>query len=329
MSKVHIIAEAGTNHNGQLLKAKNLAQIAKEAGADSVKFQIINTWGLYLPGKYEYGKYNIDEVIKIRQEGELSDIEYKELNTFCTQIGIPFSSSIFDEKGINLLHSFNPPYIKIASCDLNNHRLLRKVAEKKITLILSTGMASLSEIEHTVHDLDKHGFTDLVLMHCVSEYPAFLNRMNLSFLDQLKSFGYPLGLSDHTDNSIAACMALVMGVTWFEKHFTEDKRQKGLDHAYAMEKEDLVNYVQDIRDAEQALAIKEEKINEGEKMTAKRAQRALYANRDIEIGEIVKDEDILIVRPQGPMSADQYDQIVGHPIKKAIMKHEPFKENYF
>ena len=91
----------------------------------------------------------------------------------------------------------------------------------------------------------------------------------------------------------------------------------------------MIQYVQDIRDAELALSIKDEKINDGEKMTARRARRALYASRDIQNGEIVKDEDILIVRPQGPMSADQYDQIVGLPIKKAIMKHDPFKENYF
>lgn len=329
MDSVHIIAEAGTNHNGQLIKAKNLAKIAKTAGADSVKFQIINTWGLYLPGQYKYGKYKIEDVIRIRLEGELDEKDYKDLNNHCKSLNIPFSASVFDEKGLDLICSFKPPYIKIASCDLNNLRFLRKVAEKQIKMILSTGMSTFSEIEQTVNDLAKHGFDDLVLMHCVSEYPAHLSRMNLSFLDELIKFGFPLGLSDHTNNSIAACMALTKGVKWFEKHFTEDISQEGLDHAYAMEKKGLEKYIGDIHDAEKALCLSKEKVNEGERLTAQRARRSLYAARDIHAGEIIRDDDILIVRPQGPMSADQYDLIVGKKINIGINKHQPFRKELF
>ncbi len=329
MSKIHVIAEAGTNHNGQLSKAIALAKIAKEVGADSVKYQLINTWGLYLPGKYEYGKYNIDDVLKIRQEGEFTDEEYKILNTECTQIGIPFTVSVFDKDGLNLAATFNPEYIKIASCDLNNLHFLRQVASKGIKMILSTGMSDMWEIEKTLNDLHKHGFTDIVLMHCLSEYPAFLEKMNLSFIDDLKTFGFPLGLSDHTGNSLAACMALTKGVTWFEKHFTEDKTQKGLDHAYAMEKEGLSQYINDLKAAEKALDIKEEKVGEGEKLTAQRARRSLYAARDIMVGETIKEEDILIVRPQGPLSADQYDDIINRPITIAIKKYQPFTLDTF
>lgn len=143
MEKIHIIAEAGTNNNGSLQKAKNLADIAKRAGADSVKFQIIYPWGLYLPGKYEYGKYDIEKVIEIRAKGVLSDEEYTELNNYCNSIGIPFTSSVFDKRGLDLMLRFNPPYIKLASCDINNVRFLREVAICGKPIVISTGMSEM------------------------------------------------------------------------------------------------------------------------------------------------------------------------------------------
>ena len=122
---IHIIAEAGTNHNGSKEKAKELIDLAKRAGADSVKFQIINPWGLYLPGQYSYGHYDIKKVIEIRQSTVLPDDTYRELNVHAERAGIAFSSSVFDREGLDLLCSLNPPYIKIASCDLNNIRFLK------------------------------------------------------------------------------------------------------------------------------------------------------------------------------------------------------------
>jgi sialic acid synthase SpsE len=329
MSKIHIIAEAGTNHNGSTQKAFNLIDIAKRCGADSVKFQIINTWGLYLPGKYEYGHYNIDDVIKIRLSTELPDEEYRKIADYAMKKGILFSASVFDSKGLKLLASLNPPYIKIASCDLNNIRFLREVASYGKKIILSTGMSSLEDIELTINELYKINFTNIVLLHCVSVYPAKLEETNISFIKVLKNhFNLEVGFSDHTQTSHAACMAVALGATWIEKHFTESKKQVGLDHAYALEEDELKSFINDIRAAEIAIQEKDSKISENEYYTRKRARRSLYASKDLAAGHTISDEDILIVRPESFMQANEYDFLIGKKLNTSIQKYQPFKKEY-
>lgn len=322
---IHVIAEAGTNHNGDLAKAKSLVDIAGRSGADSVKFQIIYPWGLYLPGDYEYGHYDIKEVIRIREEGMLEDAEYEELAAYCREAGVPLSASVFDERGLELLMTFDPPYIKTASCDLNNVRFLRQVAEKGRKMVISTGMSTLADIENALKEVERSGLTDIVLLHCVSVYPARLEGANLSFIETLKEkFGYPVGYSDHTGDSLAACMALAKGATWFEKHYTEDRRQDGFDHAYAMEEDGLKAYVADLHHAEAALASCEIKLGEAELYTRKRARRSLYAARDLSSGSRVGDNDVLVVRPEGPMDADQIDLVVGRRLARDVKQYQPF-----
>lgn len=321
----HIIAEAGTNHNGSMAKAKELIDIAARSGADSVKFQIINPWGLYLPGEYSYGHYDIKNVIEIRKSTVLSDDDYRELDKYCRDSKISFSSSVFDKEGLELLTSLNPPYIKIASCDLNNIRFLKQVVATGKKVVLSTGMSSLSDIEKTLNEINKNGTADIVLLHCVSVYPSTTDQTNLSFITTLKNtFGLEVGFSDHTGESTAACMALALGATWFEKHFTTDRTQKGFDHAYAMEEDGFTQYVADIRAAEKALLPKNEKISEAEYYTRKRARRSLYASRDIKAGELIKDEDVLCVRPEGIMNADDIYLIVGSKATVDMKQNEPF-----
>lgn len=330
IKKIHIIAEAGTNHNGKIDLAKKLVDTAHRAGADSIKFQMINTWGLYLPGEYEYGHYDIKEVIKLRNRTRFSESQYSELAGYCSEKKMPISCSVFDKESLDLLIKFDPPYIKMASCDLNNIRFLRQVSETGRKIILSTGMSTLKDIEKTLKEMERTGHLDIVLLHCVSVYPAKLKDMNLSFIDVLlKNFGLETGLSDHTENSIAACMALAKGATWFEKHFTTNRKLKGLDHAHALEEKDLIKYVADIHDASQSLQLKDEKISEAEKNTRKRARRSLYASRNINAGEVIKDEDVLIVRPENIMQADEIDFIIGRRIKQKIEQYEPFKRDMF
>lgn len=328
-SRIHIIAEAGTNHNGNLAKAIELVDIAHTAGADSVKFQIIYPWGLYLPGDYEYGHYDIKKVIKIREDGMLKDEEYDQLAAYCQEKGIAFTASVFDERGLDLLLKFNPPYVKMASCDLNNIRFLRQVAERGKRMIISTGMSTMQDIEKSLNELAKANFSDIVLLHCVSVYPAFLEKANVGFIKTLKdTFGFPVGYSDHTGNSIAAAMALTNGAEWFEKHFTADRTQEGFDHAYAMEEEGMTQYVKDLRDAEKALQIPEQKISDAERYTRKRARRSLYAARDIKAGSILSDEDVLIVRPEGIMDADQIDLLIGQKLKTDLKQYQAFSPGH-
>lgn len=323
---IHIIAEAGTNNNGDLTKAKNLARIAKEANTDSVKFQIINPWGLYLPGDYEYGHYDIKDVIKIREEGQMTDAEYTELADYCKEIGIPFTASIFDVEGLDLLMGFDPAYVKFASCDVNHVSLIREAASRDVKLVISTGMSTFEDVEKTCNELAKINFNNYVLLHCVSCYPAKLEQTNLRYIKTLKDhFDTEVGFSDHTGTSTAACMALQYGATWFEKHFTEDNTQKGLDHAYAMEPEGLTQYVADIESAILAIQNEGKELSEGELYTRKRARRSLYAAKDLPAGHVIQLEDVLIVRPEGEMTADEIDVIVGQKLVEGISQHAPFK----
>jgi N,N'-diacetyllegionaminate synthase len=323
---VHIIAEAGTNHNGSEAEAEALIGLAHRAGADSVKVQIINPWGLYLPGDYDYGPYRIQDVLALRHQTVMADDVYVRLAAKARSCKVPLSASVFDPEGLALLDRLDPPYVKIASTDLNNLRFLRQVAAKRHLLILSTGLSELRDVERAVSTIAAiRPLDSVVLMHCVSVYPCRTEDMNLSFLATLKdTFGTAVGLSDHTQTSVAAVAAMGMGATWFEKHVTRNRGQRGLDHAYAMEEEPFTQYVTDLRAAEAALRPAVVKVSDAEQATRRRARRALYSARDIAAGETIADADVLCVRPEGPMSADEIDVVVGATACRAISKHSAF-----
>lgn len=321
--RVHIIAEAGTNHGGCLNTALNLARIGKDSGADSVKFQIIYPEGLYLPQLFNDGKYDKNEVFQMRQSMMMTDKEWGELSNFCQELQLPISASVFDVRGLMLLNSWDPPYFKIASCDLNYGELLREAADYGRKIILSTGMSTLPEIEEAVNILHKCGHKDLVIMHCVSAYPCSTEDMNLAFISDLAQFGFPLGLSDHTENSIAAVASLPLGVKYIEKHYTYDRSAQGFDHSYAMEPHMLKQYVDDIRKAEQALMPKVDKLTSVEQEISKRARRSLYAARDINPGTTLTREDILTVRPAGELEPNKIHSVIGQSTDQTIKKFQP------
>lgn len=326
--RVHLIAEAGNNHNGELETAKQLIETAVAAGADSVKFQMINPDGLYLPEVWEDGVPVPNEVFEQRKQLVLSDAEYHELNALANSMGIGFSASVFDGRGVKLLSEFNPPYIKIASCDLNNHPLLEQAASTGIPVVLSTGMSTIEDVERSVQVLQNKN-SEVILLHCVSVYPASVETMNLGFIEELKRrFACEVGLSDHTQSGIAAAVAIGLGATWIEKHFTLDKTQAGFDHAYAMEPDEFKGYVADLRLAESSLGTAGDKIGQEEMTTRKRARRGLYAARDIPAGRKIDAEDILIVRPEGPMEPSEIETVVGATATTLIRAYQPFRQEH-
>lgn len=326
--KVHVIAEAGSNHNGSLELAFALNRVARDAEADSVKYQIIYTDGLYRPGDYAYGHYDMKEVRRIRDEGAMTKAEWTEINNDAVALGIAFSASVFDTRGLQLLKKLSPPYVKIASCDLNNIRFLREVAEVGLPMIVSTGMSSLADIEKTVAALDRSGVggQNLVLLHCVSAYPSKLEHTNLAFLATLRSaFGTAVGFSDHTITSEAACVAVALGATWIEKHFTTSCKLDGFDHKYALEPEGLKDYVASIRAVEQSMTPKVVKIGEAEAYTRQRARRGIYTARDLSAGTVLTHDDLLVVRPESQIPADEVDELVGMRLKEAVSAFMPLE----
>ncbi len=327
---LHIIAEAGTNHNADPATARELIDVAIAAGADSVKFQVIYPEGLYLPRTLEDGVYKDNEVFEIRRAGMLSDDDYSELATFCREKEIPMSASVFDRRGLDLLDEIDAPYIKLASSDLNNSDLLKAAAERGRKMIISTGMASLGEVERAVKDILSTGNRDLVLMHCVSAYPCPAADTNLGFIKTLDAaFGFPLGYSDHTQSSVAGAIAVSMGVTWLEKHFTLDCNAEGFDHIYAMEPEPLKSYIADMRSAAAACCRPHEKVRGTEATVKPRARRGLYAARDIASGETLTQDDILIVRPEGPLLPNQAELILGRTVRADIRQYEALALDQF
>lgn len=326
---VHVIAEAGSNYNGSVEMAKSLSLIAKRAGADSVKFQIINPGGLYLPGQYSYGWYDIKQVMSIRQANVLSLEQWREIRLHAKSIDLGFGASIFDEKGLECLMELQPDYIKVASTDLNNHLLLRKVAKAGLPVIISTGMSTLQEIRRSL-EVVREGKGDanaVVVLHCVSAYPTELRDTNLRFMDELASLGYQVGFSDHTLGNIAACIAVARGAGWIEKHFTADKTLPGFDHKHALDFEELTNYVDSVRDAEAAVAPAGQKIGTEELNTMKRARRGVYAASDLSEGHTIRESDLLVVRPPSAISADQAENLIGKVLRMPMKRHEAFSSN--
>jgi sialic acid synthase SpsE len=323
--RVHVIAEAGSNYNGSLLLAKQLNSLAAEAGADSVKYQIIYADALYRHGDYAYGPYCIEDVRSMRRRDELTPAEWTDISVDASQRGIAFSASVFDTLGLDLLCSFDPPYIKIASCDLNNLRFLREVAARGRRMVVSTGMSSLGDIETAVAALEKEGIAGekLVLLHCVSAYPSELKDTNLAFLQTIRSaFGTAVGFSDHTTGHGAACIAVALGATWIEKHFTTDRSLDGLDHKHALEPGAFADFVTTIREAEAALRPRVAKVSAAETLTRQRARRGLYAAKSLPAGHVLKDEDIRIVRPESAIAADEIDAVVGRVLREPLAAEE-------
>lgn len=322
-NRAHIIAEAGTNHGGDISVARQLIDVAAASGADSIKFQLIYPEGLYLPRIYENGVYHENEVFQLREAARMSDDDYRELASYATGAGCSLTLSVFDSRGIRLANELDVEYIKIASCDLNNSRLLVAAAETGRTLVLSTGMASLGEIERAVTDVMATSNERVVLMHCVSAYPCPTSDMNLHFVKVLQeAFGVPVGLSDHTEDSLAAAAAVSMGATWLEKHFTLDRSATGFDHAYAMEPESLMEYVQDVRSIEAACTPRQTKVLDAEAGVRTRARRGIWAARDIEEGAVIDEEDVLIVRPEGPLKPNDIGELLGRRAVKRICQYE-------
>jgi len=324
-SGVHVIAEAGANHGGDLALGKRYVGLARASGSDSLKFQIIDPPGLFLDRLYKGdGAYEPNEPFKIRSAMAMPESEWRELAAYSVGEGVPFSASVFDEAGVRLLDDLDAPYIKIASCDLNHSELLRAAAGTGRRLIVSTGFSTLGQIERAVSDLVSGPHGEIVLMHCVSRYPAPTGAMNLSMIDTLRSaFGFPVGLSDHTESSVSAVIAVAKGATWIEKHVTHDRGTEGYDHAYAMEEDMMTGYVRDIRDAEAALRPNPLKLSEPERERSKIARRSVYAARDIRPGETIRAEDLRVVRPAGILEPNDAGLIVGRIASKAIAECEP------
>jgi N-acetylneuraminate synthase len=339
---VYIIAEAGVNHNGNKEMAFRLVDAAAEAGADAVKFQTFKAKKLASTkvGKADYQKQTTGDAesqLSMLQALELPESWHRELQVHANAKGIDFLSTAFDEESLNFLNNLDLPLFKMPSGELTNAPLVWKFARTGKPLIISTGMATLSEVEQALaiitHALNARTppknirevwdywsddkfrnqlKTHVTLLHCTSQYPTPWEKVNLRAMDTLSTaFNLPVGYSDHTEDIVIPLAAVARGATVIEKHFTLDRSLPGPDHKASLEVEELKKMVQGIRALEVALGSGNKSPQPGESELRNVARQYIVAAKSIAMGQIITEEDLTTSRTGGGLEPSFLWELLG------------------
>ena len=311
-----IIAEAGVNHNGDTALAKKLIDAAIEAGADAVKFQTFKAEKIVTPTaeKADYQKHTTgagESQYEMIKKLELSETDFRNLSDYAKEAGIIFLSTPFDEESVDLLDQIGVPAFKVPSGEITNFPLLKKIAQKSKPIILSTGMATLGEVEEALNYLKKHGAEEIVLLHCTTSYPAPVASVNLRVMETLRyAFQVPVGYSDHTEGITIPIAAATMGACVIEKHFTLDRTLPGPDHQASLEPRELTAMVKAVRDVELARGNGIKGPTEEEEAIKRVARRSIVAKRDIHMGDVLTEDDLATKRPGIGIEPRYLDSVV-------------------
>jgi len=319
-----IIAEAGVNHDGSVETARRLVDVAVKAGVDAVKFQTFKAERLATrdapKAGYQMQATDINESqFEMLRRLELSREAHLELFDYSRRIGVLFLSTPFDEESADLLEEIGVPAFKIPSGELTNLPFLIHVARKGRPMIVSTGMSSLDEVKAAVQAVEQAGNTNVVLLHCISAYPANPADVNLRAMHTMASaFNVPVGYSDHTLGIEVALAAVALGACVIEKHFTLDRSLPGPDHRASLEPHELSALVRGIRIVEKALGHARKEPSASETNTAAVARKSLVAKRDIRTGSRLTDEMITLRRPGTGLPPAMRTRIVGRKATQDI-----------
>ncbi len=323
-----IIAEAGVNHNGDVNLAKKLIDVAREADADAVKFQTFRAEELVTETaeKADYQKETTspeESQFNMIKKLELTGSDFEKISTYAQKKDILFLSSPFDNGSADLLEELGVPAFKIPSGEITNFPLLQYIARKHKPVILSTGMSTLDEVAAALKVIRGEGTEEIVLLHCVSSYPAKIVDTNLRAMATLKeTFKLPVGLSDHTLGITIPIAAVALGACVIEKHFTLDKNLPGPDHKASLEPEELKEMVASIRDVEKAMGDGVKRPTKEEKATRKVARRSIVAKVDIAKGVVITGEMLAIRRPGTGIEPGNLGMVIGKRAKRQIMSDE-------
>ncbi len=301
--RVFIIAEAGINHNGDLKMANQLVDVAEQAGADAVKFQTFKAERLVTPWAHK-ADYQMETTgssesqLEMLQRLELSRDDHWNLYAYCREKEIVFMSTPFDEESADFLQELGVEVFKIASGEITNIPLLTHIARKGKPIILSTGMSTLEEVGMAIKAINESGNQDIVLLHCVSNYPTQPEDVNLRAIQTMReAFNLPVGYSDHTLGIDIAVAAVALGAGVIEKHFTLDRSLLGPDHKSSIEPDELKLLVRSIRRIEVALGDGCKKPKMCESKIAAVVRKSLVAACEIKAGTVLEKELIAIKRP--------------------------------
>ena len=319
-----VIAEAGVNHNGDVNRAHQLVDVAAAAGADAVKFQTFRAEHLVTrqasKAPYQIFRTGEDESqFEMLRRLELSTEAHRELIEHAREKAILFMSTPFDEASADMLDALGVAVFKVPSGEITNVPLLAHIGQKRRPMIVSTGMASLGEVEAAVQAIEATGNDKIVLLHCVSNYPADAADVNLRAMQTLASaFGTPVGYSDHTLGIEVALGAVALGACVVEKHFTADRSLPGPDHAASAEPAELGQLIAGIRKLESSLGHGRKRAAAAEASTATVARKSLIAAHDIPEGAILTLDAIAIKRPGTGLPPAMRSSLVGRKARVNI-----------
>jgi N,N'-diacetyllegionaminate synthase len=327
----YTIAEAGANHDGELKKAIKLIDAANEANSDSIKFQTYDASKLasrYSPKYWIDDKPDETQYEVFSNLDGLSDDNWKEIFEYAKSKSVTCFSTPFDERSVDLLYSLDVPAFKIASADITHIPLIKHIANKKLPIFISTGMASDEEIKDAINAIENQGNEEIILMHCITSYPTKAKDANLELIKTLKQKypKYVIGYSDHTIGTNIPVYSTFYGATCIEKHFTFDSSlTQSPDHKLSLDTNGFRQLVDELRIAEISKGEKTRNDFESEKNAIKYARRSIVVNRDINVGEKISKDMLSIKRPATGISPKFFEKIIGKSVKNKIQEDKPIQ----
>jgi sialic acid synthase SpsE len=329
----YVIAELGSNHNGDMELAKKLILAAKEAGAHCVKFQSWSKDTIFSRKTYNDNYFIADDyrnrtdftLEQIVEEFSISENELLDMKKFADEIGIDCSSTPFSEKEVDfLVDKMKTPFIKVASMDLNNYPFLEYIAKKNLPIVISTGLSELYEIDKAIRTIENAGNRLIVILHCVAIYPTPDSQVNLNNIKTLQTLypDYPIGFSDHTLGTCVPLASVALGACLLEKHFTLDQDMFGWDHKISATPEQLKVICEDSKRVSQTMG--STRIDVPESIERKESfRRSIVSTRNIKVGEVIQRADIDFKRPGTGITPGDIDFVIGRTVKVDIEMDQP------
>lgn len=310
-----IIAEAGSNHNGDINQAKKLVDIAVEAGVDAVKFQTFTADKLFAKC------HPANEIVK---KFEFKLEWHKEIKEYCNDKGIMFMTTPFQRDAVDLLEELNVEGYKVASGDMNYYPLLDYISKTGKPVILATGMAYMDEVKESIRRIQQGKTKDIAILHCISNYPPKDEDINLNAIKTMKEeLQIPIGFSDHSMGITIPIAAVAMGAKIIEKHFTISRNLEGMDHFYALEPDELKQMVEEIRKIENAMGIGIKAPVTGEFSERYYARRGIVVACNLKAGDMIEEKHLDYVRPVNGIESKYYKEVIGKKVNKDLKENEP------
>lgn len=330
-----VVAEISANHKGDLYRMLKLIRIAKKSGADLIKIQSYTPKSITINSKRKDFKIsNPDSPWKnktlwdIYKDGQTPKEWHKKIFEYSKKIGINVFSSPFDESAVDLLEKLKCPAYKIASAEINHIPLLEKIARTGKPVIISVGLAQEKEIKDAIKIFKKFGNNKIIVLQCVSAYPAPLNEQNVrKILSIKKKFGVEVGLSDHSTNSLSSIVAVSLGACMIEKHFNLSDKKKTLDSFFSTDEKSFKKMVEEIRLTESILGDGKIKISKSSLKNIK-SKRSIYISNKIKKGEKITKNNIKVIRPSYGLHPKYYNFLLGKRVNKNLFAGDRFLLKY-